>query len=74
MATTSWLLARFGEMGSFGGLAPFSCAREGHENRAAPGGKFLYFPRGGARGLHVTKSGQEPNGMKLVESYFLIDS
>ena len=38
------LLARFGEPGWFGGLAPFSCAREGHENRAVPEGKFLYFP------------------------------
>ena len=39
------LLASFGETGWFGGLAPFSCAREGHENRAIPEGKFLYFPR-----------------------------
>jgi hypothetical protein len=53
----------FGEAGWFGGLAPFSCAREGHENRAVTEGKFFHSPRGGSCALDFTKSAQEPNGI-----------
>jgi NACHT domain-containing protein len=44
LAKISWLLAIFGETGWFGGLAPFSCFREDHENRVVTEWKFLYFP------------------------------
>jgi hypothetical protein len=37
-------------------------------------GEFLDVPHGGAHAPHLTKSGQEPNGIKLVKSLFLIDS
>jgi hypothetical protein len=43
-ATLHGLLARFGEMGRFGGLARLSWLLESTENRAVPEGQFLHFP------------------------------
>jgi hypothetical protein len=44
IAKQIWLLARFGEMGSFRGLAPFPCPEESMENCAVIEVKFLHFP------------------------------
>jgi hypothetical protein len=55
----------FGDSGSFGGFATFTCPEEGRKTRVVPEGRFLHFPRGGSRALDFTKYGQEPNGMKL---------
>jgi hypothetical protein len=60
MAKTFWLLASFGETGSFGGLAPFSGLKEGRKNRVVPEGMSFHFPRCSSRALHFTKYGQEP--------------
>jgi hypothetical protein len=35
----------FGEMGSFGGLVPFSCPQEGKKNRVIAEGGSLHLPR-----------------------------
>jgi hypothetical protein len=58
---TSWLLARFGDLGWFGGLARFPWLQEGQENRVIPEGKLLYVPDCGTHAPHFTKSGQEPD-------------
>jgi hypothetical protein len=39
------LLATFGEMGSFDGLAPFSCPQEERKNRFIAKGSSLHFLR-----------------------------
>jgi hypothetical protein len=58
-------------MESCGGLATCSRPPEGRENRAVAEGTFVQSPRGGSRALDVTKTGQEPNGMKLTSERLL---
>jgi hypothetical protein len=55
MATTSWLLATFGETGSFGGLALVSGLDEGRNNRVVTEEMSFHFSRCGSRTLHITK-------------------
>jgi hypothetical protein len=64
-------LSSFGEKGWFGGLARFAWSQEGRENRAVTERNFVHIPREGSRALDFTKCGQEPNGIKLIESLFL---
>jgi hypothetical protein len=49
------------------GTDPFSYPQEGWENRAVTEGKFLHSARQGSRALDFTKTGQEPNGIKLTQ-------
>jgi hypothetical protein len=69
-----WLLGIFGEVESMG------ISTRGMEKLSpSDGGVFLPIQWTGTRGETskrpcFTKTGQEPNGMKLVESHFLIDS
>jgi hypothetical protein len=58
-------------MESCGGLATCSRPPEGRENRAVAEGTFVQSPRGDSRALDVTKTGQEPNGMKLTSERLL---
>jgi hypothetical protein len=55
LVIVSGLLGTFGDSGSFGGFAPFSCPEEGRKNRVVLEGRFLHFPRGGSRALDFTK-------------------
>jgi hypothetical protein len=70
----SWLLATFGEVESTG-----TSTRGMEELSLSNGAVFPTFLWTGKRFEtsklpRFTKSGQEPNGIKLVESHFLIDS
>ena len=67
-----WFLATFGETGSFGGLATCFRSPEGRESCAVTEGRFRHFLRRSSHALDLTKSAQEPNGIKLVVTYYHI--